>query len=232
MGCSNSSEKKENENHQAQPQESRTSPVKGSAGPAYSNAHANGQEQQPLEEVSVSSEENEPVRPARRSSQLDRSRYPQSSYQNTGTDTYPAPRGTETSFFDGPLRRSSVMGTQTQNLVSSWEQNFKGPGLPSDIKPDQVYRCFDQGNGLLFRVVDQGRRTWAFYNDTSNYVMNIYVTFGHESSITALDRTKKVILNEETGSCRLEATVQPGKTILFMRGEYNGFKTVYEADPL
>lgn len=231
MGCSNSSEAKENVNQPSQPLENPVSPPKNS-GPVNQNSDSNVRQEQPLEEVSISSEDNEPVRPVRRSSQLDRTKYPQNSNPNAVSDHYPMPRGTEASFVDGPLRRSSVMGTQTHNLVSSWEHNFKGPGVAPGIKADQVYRCFDEGNGLLFRVVDQGRRTWAFYNDTSNYNMKIFVTFGHESSISAMGPTKKIVLNEETGSCRLEATVQPGKTILFMAGEYNGFKTVYEADPL
>lgn len=134
-----------------------------------------------------------------------------------------------------PLRRSSTMMNQAQSLVPNWESVFRGPGFPSHaFTPDAVYRCFAEGNGLLFRLVDEIHHQWAYYNDTKRYDMVIEVTFGHESAVQPLDRSRvtKTVLHPETGSCRLETTIGPGEFVLFMKGEYNGFKTVYEANPV
>lgn len=177
-------------------------------------------------------EENEPVRPTRRPSQLESSRGGglQSNYRNT-----PAAGGGVSARSlspQGPIRRSGVMANQSQHIVSNWEERFTGPGLRGQFYPDKVYACFEQKNGLLFRLVDQRQRIWAFYNDTDKYEMRVSVTFGHESSITALGSTKKAVINEETGSCQLDAVVMPGQVLPFMKGEYNGFKMVYEGIPV
>lgn len=129
-----------------------------------------------------------------------------------------------------PIRREGTHGNQAlQEVVGTV---FNGPGPSRDFPVEKVYRCFDEGNGLLFRLVNETRHTWAFYNDTEEYTMYITVTFGHESMVKALGITKQVIHDEETGHCTLELTVGPGETEPFMRGEYNGFVTAYDADPI
>ncbi|CBZ14624.1 conserved hypothetical protein [Leishmania braziliensis MHOM/BR/75/M2904] len=109
---------------------------------------------------------------------------------------------------------------------------YAGPGPAAEFPVEQIYRCFNTQNGLLFRLVNNKRHMWAFYNDTTMYVMRVSVTFGPESSVKALGNTRQIMLNEETGECRLVLDVAPGETQKFMRGEYNGFITCYAADPL
>lgn len=54
----------------------------------------------------------------------------------------------------------------------------------------QIIKCFkDNGNGLLFRIVNDAEKKWAFYNDTLNYNMTVRVTFGKESKIEKLGNT-------------------------------------------
>ncbi|TPP45452.1 hypothetical protein CGC20_31445 [Leishmania donovani] len=108
---------------------------------------------------------------------------------------------------------------------------YVGPGPAVEFPIDHVYRCFDVENGLLFRLVNDKRHIWAFYNDTSEYTMRISVNFGPESSIKALGSTRQVSL-DETGQCQLVLDVAPGETQSFMRGEYNGFYTCYDASPI
>lgn len=132
-----------------------------------------------------------------------------------------------------PLRRSSTMMSQSNALVKDWESIFRGPGFSSKFFPDSVYRCFPEGNGLLFRLVDSQHHQWAYYNDTRRYNMIVTITFGHESMVHPLsEKVESTILVPETGSCRLEATIGPGEVLPFMKGEYNGFKTSYEALPI
>ncbi|CBZ26695.1 conserved hypothetical protein [Leishmania mexicana MHOM/GT/2001/U1103] len=109
---------------------------------------------------------------------------------------------------------------------------YVGPGPAVEFPIDHVYRCFDVENGLLFRLVNDKRHIWLFYNDTSEYMMRISAIFGPESSIKALGSTRQVSLDEETGQCQLVLDVAPGETQSFMRGEYNGFYTCYDASPI
>ncbi|KAK7197729.1 hypothetical protein NESM_000725100 [Novymonas esmeraldas] len=120
---------------------------------------------------------------------------------------------------------------QTQRMADA-NSPYVGPGPTEEFPIDNIYRCFDEENGLLFRVVNNRRHMWAFYNDTTDYVMRVSVTFGPESSIKALGNTRQTVLDDETGECRLELDVAPGETQKFMRGEYNGFTTCYDACPL
>ncbi|KAG5506491.1 hypothetical protein JKF63_05994 [Porcisia hertigi] len=107
---------------------------------------------------------------------------------------------------------------------------YAGPGPAVEFPIDRIYRCFDEGNGLLFRLVNDACHMWAFYNDTAEYMMRVSVTFGPGSSIEALGNARQTMLNEETGECRLEMYVAPGETLRFLRGEYNGFITCYDAN--
>ncbi|CAG9573198.1 conserved hypothetical protein [Leishmania major strain Friedlin] len=109
---------------------------------------------------------------------------------------------------------------------------YVGPGPAVEFPINHVYRCFDVENGLLFRLVNNKRHIWAFYNDTSEYMMRISVTFGPESSIKALGSARQVSFDKETGQCQLMLDVAPGETQNFMRGEYNGFYTCYDASPI
>ncbi|KAG5480043.1 hypothetical protein LSCM1_06465 [Leishmania martiniquensis] len=126
-----------------------------------------------------------------------------------------------------PLHQES----QIHRIVDK-DSPYAGPGPAAEFPIDHIYRCFDQQNGLLFRLVNDKRHLWAFYNDTTDYVMRVTVTFGPESSISALGKTRLTVLNEDTGECRLVLDVAPGETQRFMRGEYNGFITCYDASPI
>ncbi|GET88186.1 hypothetical protein, conserved [Leishmania tarentolae] len=121
--------------------------------------------------------------------------------------------------------------TQAHFMVDD-SSPYAGPGPAMEFPIDHVYRCFEKENGLLFRLVNEKRHMWAFYNDTDEYMMRISVTFGPESSIEALGSTRQIFLNDETGQCQLALDVAPGETQIFMRGEYNGFSTCYNASPI
>lgn len=121
---------------------------------------------------------------------------------------------------------------QTQCIADLNNSHYVGPGPAETFPIDNIYRCFEEGNGLLFRLVNRKRHMWAFYNDTVEYMMRVSVTFGPESRITALDDTHTTTMNVETGECTLFLEVPPGETRQFMRGEYNGFTTSYDAEPL
>ncbi|KPI86380.1 putative calpain-like cysteine peptidase putative cysteine peptidase Clan CA family C2 [Leptomonas seymouri] len=97
---------------------------------------------------------------------------------------------------------------------------------------DTVVKCFkDNGNGLLFRIVNNDEHKWAFYNDTTNYNMVVKVSFGKDSKLEAIGNTK-MTKNNETGEMICEVTVAPVSTEMFIEGEPNGFKISFEANPI
>ncbi|KAL7700395.1 calpain-like cysteine peptidase [Lotmaria passim] len=97
---------------------------------------------------------------------------------------------------------------------------------------DTVVKCFkDNGNGLLFRIVNNDEHKWAFYNDTTNYNMIVKVSFGKDSKIEAIGNTK-MAKDEETGEFKCELHIAPTTTEMFIQGEPNGYKISFEANPI
>ncbi|EKG01650.1 hypothetical protein TCSYLVIO_007347 [Trypanosoma cruzi] len=105
---------------------------------------------------------------------------------------------------------------------------FLGPGPSTKIRYDNLFCCFNEGNGLLFRLVDEIHHTWAYYNDTMEYTMHITVSFGRDSTVEAIGKAECIIMDAAIGSCSIDLLLPPGGTELFMRGEYNGFCGHYE----
>ncbi|KAG5509740.1 hypothetical protein GH5_05604 [Leishmania sp. Ghana 2012 LV757] len=95
-----------------------------------------------------------------------------------------------------------------------------------------VLKCFkDNGNGLLFRIVNEDEHKWAFYNDTTNYRMSVKVAFGKDSKIQAIGNTS-MQKDEESGEFKCELEIAPLMTEMFIEGEPNGFKISFEANPI
>lgn len=103
-------------------------------------------------------------------------------------------------------------------------------GKPT-MEGNEVFKCFkDNGNGLLFRIVNDEDKTWAFYNDTLSYYMTVKVVFGKDSEITPLGKTV-MERDAETGGFKCELMIPPTETEPFIKGTPNGFKIAYEANP-
>ncbi|CAD2221675.1 META domain containing protein [Angomonas deanei] len=101
-----------------------------------------------------------------------------------------------------------------------------GPG-PS-YKGTYFNKCFkNQGNGLLFRIVNEPEKKWAYYNDTENYTMTVTGYFGARSSIRPLGKSK---MSNENGKYVVTVTVEPGQTEMFIEGTVNGFQVSYNAE--
>ncbi|KAG8346259.1 putative protein of unknown function (DUF1935) [Trypanosoma vivax] len=104
-------------------------------------------------------------------------------------------------------------------------------GAPS-YTGNTVVKCFkDHGNGLLFRIVNDEEKKWAFYNDTNGYKMVVKVAFGKDSSVTALGNTK-MEKDAVTGEFKCEVEVAPLATEMFVEGTPNGYKINFEANPI
>jgi heat shock protein HslJ len=92
-------------------------------------------------------------------------------------------------------------------------------------------KCFKtEGNGLLFRIVNENEKKWAFYNDTDDYRMHVQASFGSRSSIEPLNNAR--MYQDEDGRYIVEVTVDPQATEMFIYGDVNGFKMTYNAQPI
>lgn len=93
-----------------------------------------------------------------------------------------------------------------------------------DLGSSKIYKCFkENGNGLLFRIVDHQNQLWAFYNDTTEYVMKPKVRFFDSPSI-ALAPGAEVVEEEDDGSYAVTIEVPPLATVHFI----DGLPTKYE----
>ncbi|EAN85448.1 putative calpain-like cysteine peptidase [Trypanosoma cruzi] len=111
----------------------------------------------------------------------------------------------------------------TEIKYENGQPTFEGP---------TVVKCFkDNGNGLLFRIVNEEKKQWAFYNDTKEYNMNVKAAFGKDSKVEPLGSTK-MEKDEATGEFKCEVQVPPLATVLFVEGEPNGYKLNFEANPV
>lgn len=74
----------------------------------------------------------------------------------------------------------SAEALDAEKPLSESELQYKN-GTPDPemvSSSSKVYKCFkDHDNGLLFRIVDEKKGVWAFYNDTTDYMMNTIVRF-------------------------------------------------------
>ncbi|EPY36787.1 small myristoylated protein-1 [Strigomonas culicis] len=99
-----------------------------------------------------------------------------------------------------------------------------------DFKADEVTKGFEQGNGMLFRLVNKKKKKWAYYNDTTKYEMHVKVTFNEDCDIKALGKT--VLERLDTGEYVASVVVYPRETELFIEGRVNGFRAKMDAVPL
>ncbi|CAD2215179.1 Domain of unknown function (DUF1935), putative [Angomonas deanei] len=100
-----------------------------------------------------------------------------------------------------------------------------------DFKYDDVTKSFDEGNGLLFRLVNKKKQQWAYYNDTIDRKMVVNVTFKEGSLVKAMGNTH-METQEEDGLFHATLTVMPLQTELFIEGTVTGFKSSIENLPL
>ncbi|ORC86291.1 calpain-like cysteine peptidase [Trypanosoma theileri] len=110
------------------------------------------------------------------------------------------------------------------------EINYEN-GKPT-FKGNNVVKCFNNdGNGLLFRIINEKKKQWAFYNDTKDYNMIVQLYFGRDSKVRPLGKTK-METDSSTGDLKCELNVPPLKTEVFIEGSPNGYRLKLDADPI
>lgn len=114
------------------------------------------------------------------------------------------------------------------------EANFEN-GSPT-VEFDRIYRCFrDRGNGLLFRLVNESKKQWAFYNDTADTVMRVTAKFGPGTDIKTLRRARQEMIPQDGGEPGpweqiVTVSVEPFRTEMFIEGDVNGFEMDFQSE--
>ncbi|AIN97506.1 hypothetical protein LPMP_200140 [Leishmania panamensis] len=98
---------------------------------------------------------------------------------------------------------------------------------------DKVYKCFkNEGNGLLFRLVDEKEGKWYYYNDTREFRMTATVNFPNEDDVKPLGNTETVPVQDDDSAVVYQITVDPGKAEPFIEGRPTSYHQAFNADPI
>lgn len=120
---------------------------------------------------------------------------------------------------------------ESSNRLEPEESPKYRVGPPNDtVFPyDKVFRCFkDHSNGLMFRLVDERRNRWGFYNDTTDTTVTAKVSFGKDSKIEMLGTTKKEE-DPEKGMI-YSIIVKPQETLPFVQGKITSYVFEFTAN--
>ncbi|CBZ30157.1 conserved hypothetical protein [Leishmania mexicana MHOM/GT/2001/U1103] len=102
------------------------------------------------------------------------------------------------------------------------------------VSYDRIYRCFKNGNGLLFRLVDERVRQWFFYNDTRDLMMKVTVTFANSAEVRPLGCTTLGVPHADTAPESVVYTllIAPGCTEPFIEGNPVTYTLEFAAEPV
>ncbi|KPI87650.1 hypothetical protein ABL78_3248 [Leptomonas seymouri] len=96
-----------------------------------------------------------------------------------------------------------------------------------------VYKCFkDHGNGLLFRIVDDHHNIWAFYNDTTEYVMTAHMRYPHSNRVHVAPGVQVIADAEREGGMVAAVEVPPLATMPFLVGTPAAYELAFSAIPV
>ncbi|KAG5468516.1 hypothetical protein CUR178_01348 [Leishmania enriettii] len=88
-----------------------------------------------------------------------------------------------------------------------------------EVSQCKVFKCFkENGNGLLFRLVDEKAGRWAFYNDTQEYMMKPKVRFFGGAAIEPGPDAQMSPDPEEEDAVVVTMEIPPCETRLFIQG--------------
>ncbi|KAG5480040.1 hypothetical protein LSCM1_06462 [Leishmania martiniquensis] len=83
--------------------------------------------------------------------------------------------------------------------------------------------------GLLYRITDEEKGRWAFYNNSKDYEFHIKYLFGSDSRLEALGNTT---LEVQDDGILVQMVLYPLETKDFVQGTIDGYESKLEALPL
>ncbi|KEG10394.1 calpain-like cysteine peptidase [Trypanosoma grayi] len=102
-------------------------------------------------------------------------------------------------------------------------------GKPSEEFPyDELRKCTERDNGLLFRLTNSQTKQWAFYNDSKVFEFHVTVTFSTRCRVEALGSTS-LVTDPNDNRAVANVIVGPCMTEPFVQGDVDGFDAEYQA---
>ncbi|KAG5491467.1 hypothetical protein JIQ42_01369 [Leishmania sp. Namibia] len=102
-----------------------------------------------------------------------------------------------------------------------------------EVSQCKVFKCFkENGNGLLFRLVDEKAGRWAFYNDTQEYMMKPKVRFFGGAAIEPGPDAQMSPDPEEEDAVVVTMEIPPCETRLFIQGRPAKYEVSVVADSI
>ncbi|CAD2215194.1 Domain of unknown function (DUF1935), putative [Angomonas deanei] len=105
---------------------------------------------------------------------------------------------------------------------------FKNGYPDCECEGKDIMSCFDEPN-VLYRIIDPQEKTWAFYNDSTNYEVHVEFSFGKNSKLEALENT--TIEQDDDGKFVTRTVVYPTETEMFVQGKVSGYTSKLRALP-
>lgn len=108
-------------------------------------------------------------------------------------------------------------------------------GIPK-VSYNKIYRCFkNNGNGLLFRLVDAEHKRWYFYNDTRDFIMTVKVSFANKKEVVPIGNTTVDAAATEAvlpDGVAYTLTIPPRRTEAFIEGSPDTFTLGFAAESI
>lgn len=98
------------------------------------------------------------------------------------------------------------------------------PNIPFNF----AYPCFEEENGLMFRLVDESAKIWAFYNDSTKLSVTVYMSFGEKSVLTPIGDVRLPFSNTKK-AYEGRVVVPPRATLPIFKGSVTDYDLYFKA---
>ncbi|KPA81299.1 receptor-type adenylate cyclase a-like protein [Leptomonas pyrrhocoris] len=137
--------------------------------------------------------------------------------------------GWDTCETDGPVKaaQKDPVGSPCDAADVAEPQYLNGKPA---VNGNRISTCFEEVNGMLFRVMDTTAGRWAFYNDTKDFVMHVHFSLDVSSVVQWGPRVVDAVRYVPATNCyEGELLVAPLATEILLTGKVNGYSTRYSA---
>lgn len=101
------------------------------------------------------------------------------------------------------------------------------PNIPFNY----AYPCFEEHNGVMFRLVDESAGVWAFYNDSVDFDVTVYMSLGEQSKISPIGGVR-LPFSDSKKAYEGRVVIPPRTTVPVLKGTVAEYNLYFKASPL
>lgn len=101
------------------------------------------------------------------------------------------------------------------------------PNIPFNF----AYPCFEEENGVMFRLIDESAGVWAFYNDSIDYDVTVYMSLGEESKISPIGGVR-LPFSDSKKAYEGRVVIPPRTTVPVLKGTVSEYNLYFKATAL